>query len=230
MWTRLLKANQTVYHGSPYKFDKFDLSKIGTNAGTELGWGIYFTKDNSFAEGYSDDKITYNDNQIPESPQIKTLLKQVIEHNKNPNFKKQLEKDGYFNKTIPNYKEWLNNLDFGSIKTESGYIYKVSIPDDKYFIQYFNTFEQQSDFVKNKLLQIQKQYKFDPRYITNINGKKIMITDNPTGEDYYSSLTKISGSTKDASEIMKKYGVVGNMDGDEICIWDASKIKILSVK
>ena len=230
MWIRLIKASQIVYHGSPYKFDNFDLSKIGTNAGTELGWGIYLTKDDSFAKGYSDDKITYNNNKIPDSPQMKTLLQQVIEHNKNPNFKKQLEKDYYFKKTIPNYKEWLNNLDFNSIKTESGHVYKVQIPDDEYFIQYFSSFEQQSDFVKNKLTKIQKQYRFDPRYITNIQGKKIMITNNPKGEDYYYSLTKITGSSKEASKILKKYGIVGNMDGDEICVWDTSKIKILEVK
>ena len=57
---------QVVYHGSPAKFDKFDLGSIGSGAGTNMhGWGIYFTKLKKVADGYkkalgkSKDKTTY---------------------------------------------------------------------------------------------------------------------------------------------------------------------------
>lgn len=61
-----IKFEQRAYHGSPAKFDKFDLGSIGSGAGTNMhGWGIYFTKLKKVADGYkkalgkSKDKTTY---------------------------------------------------------------------------------------------------------------------------------------------------------------------------
>jgi hypothetical protein len=45
---------QSVYHGSMHKFDKFDLSKIGTGEGAQAyGWGIYFADLSDVAKGYA---------------------------------------------------------------------------------------------------------------------------------------------------------------------------------
>ena len=42
-----------VYHGSPYKFDKFDASKIGTGEGAQAyGHGLYFAENQGVAKGY----------------------------------------------------------------------------------------------------------------------------------------------------------------------------------
>ena len=42
--------NQTAYHGSPFKFKKFDLGAIGTGEGAQAhGWGLYFAKDRKIA-------------------------------------------------------------------------------------------------------------------------------------------------------------------------------------
>lgn len=44
-----------VWHGSPHKFDKFDLSKIGTGEGAQAyGHGIYTAEDRPIAEWYRD--------------------------------------------------------------------------------------------------------------------------------------------------------------------------------
>ena len=43
----------TAWHGSPHKFDKFDLSKIGTGEGAQAyGHGLYFADDPIVAENY----------------------------------------------------------------------------------------------------------------------------------------------------------------------------------
>ena len=43
----------TVYHGSPHKFDKFDMSKIGSGEGSQAyGHGLYFAEDQSVANSY----------------------------------------------------------------------------------------------------------------------------------------------------------------------------------
>ena len=44
----------SAYHGSPYLFDKFTTSNIGTGEGSQaFGWGLYFTDVKSIAEYYS---------------------------------------------------------------------------------------------------------------------------------------------------------------------------------
>ena len=45
--------NATVWHGSPHKFDKFDMSKIGTGEGAQAyGHGLYFAEAPDVAKGY----------------------------------------------------------------------------------------------------------------------------------------------------------------------------------
>ncbi len=46
---------QSVFHGSPHQFDKFDLQKIGTGEGAQsYGWGLYFAGKREVAEFYRD--------------------------------------------------------------------------------------------------------------------------------------------------------------------------------
>jgi hypothetical protein len=45
----------TAYHGSPYSFDRFDMSKIGTGEGAQaFGHGLYFAENEDVAQGYRD--------------------------------------------------------------------------------------------------------------------------------------------------------------------------------
>lgn len=45
-----------AYHGTPYDFDRFDLSKIGTGQGQQAyGHGLYFASDEDLARSYRDD-------------------------------------------------------------------------------------------------------------------------------------------------------------------------------
>jgi len=45
-----------AYHGSPHKFDKFDISKIGTGEGAQAyGHGLYFAQSPKVAEAYRND-------------------------------------------------------------------------------------------------------------------------------------------------------------------------------
>jgi hypothetical protein len=45
----------TVYHGSPHKFNKFDMSKIGTGEGAQAyGHGLYFAEAPDVAKSYAE--------------------------------------------------------------------------------------------------------------------------------------------------------------------------------
>lgn len=49
-----------AYHGSPYKFDKFDISKLGTGEGAQAyGHGLYFAGKEDIAKWYKE-KLAYN--------------------------------------------------------------------------------------------------------------------------------------------------------------------------
>src|SRR6185312_26485 len=46
-----LASGIRAFHGSPYAFDKFDLSKIGTGEGAQAyGHGLYFAQNQEWAE------------------------------------------------------------------------------------------------------------------------------------------------------------------------------------
>lgn len=48
-----MMLGKIVYHGSPYKFDKFDASKIGTGEGAQAyGHGVYLADAEDVAKGY----------------------------------------------------------------------------------------------------------------------------------------------------------------------------------
>jgi hypothetical protein len=48
-------VSATVFHGSPHKFDAFDLSKIGTGEGAQAyGHGLYFAGNEGVARSYRD--------------------------------------------------------------------------------------------------------------------------------------------------------------------------------
>lgn len=50
-----------VYHGSPHKFDKFDMSKIGTGEGAQAyGHGLYFAESPDVAKAYQTAGIGYD--------------------------------------------------------------------------------------------------------------------------------------------------------------------------
>jgi len=50
-----VKTGITAYHGSPYDFDRFDISKIGTGEGAQAyGHGLYFAGNEDVAKQYRD--------------------------------------------------------------------------------------------------------------------------------------------------------------------------------
>ena len=45
--------NQSAWHGSPHRFDEFDLGAIGSGEGAQVhGWGLYFAQNHEVAERY----------------------------------------------------------------------------------------------------------------------------------------------------------------------------------
>ena len=72
-----------IYHGSPYKFNKFSTAHMGTGEGLQaFGWGLYFTDSEGIAEFYANalSILTLKDengNEIKISNELANLIKLV---------------------------------------------------------------------------------------------------------------------------------------------------------
>ena len=51
----MLLGEVDAWHGSPHKFEKFAMSKVGTGEGAQaFGHGLYFTSEKGVAKHYAD--------------------------------------------------------------------------------------------------------------------------------------------------------------------------------
>ena len=77
-------AALTVYHGSPHKFDKFDMSKIGTGEGAQAyGRGLYFAESPEVADEYAgklSKAIIQFKNKTPQDEYEKRIL-EILQKN-----------------------------------------------------------------------------------------------------------------------------------------------------
>lgn len=70
---RALKAIR-AYHGSPHKFDRFDISKIGTGEGAQAyGHGLYFAENPEVAHAYREALSPYGRGDRPEDIAARVL-------------------------------------------------------------------------------------------------------------------------------------------------------------
>lgn len=207
---RVIKSNRTVYHGSPYKFNQFDQSKIGSGDGNKYGWGIYFTSDNSFANSYGSGKEYYNNEPIT-NVYISLVIPDLLKGKRNSIIKE-------YKDFKPEVVEFVKNFDPSKYERKKGYVYICSIPDDIDLLDWDLSIDVQN--IYSKLQKIAKDY-------------KINIKDNPYGSQFYIRLEDKLGTSKGASLILQKYGIPGltyEENEKDFVIWDTSKIKILEVK
>jgi hypothetical protein len=116
-----------VYHGSPHKFDAFDMSKIGTGEGAQAyGHGLYFAEAPEVAKGYQAKLAAQQNPNVVDA-----------------NLQKMYEKTGDWSKAVdehmrriydtPKAKEKMREslIKQGApTNVEGGAFYKVDLPDE----------------------------------------------------------------------------------------------------
>jgi hypothetical protein len=145
------ELEQSGFHGSQHKFNKFRTSSIGTGEGAQaFGYGLYFAENPDVAKGYQtelsdlsgDVRYTVNDTTYERgSPEWKALA--TIQNEGKKNAAKLLKS---YKDDLANGEAYLNDMggaDFVSrfesviktdkkqIKQELGNLYNVDIPDEK---------------------------------------------------------------------------------------------------
>jgi len=147
-------AGMVVYHGSPYKFTKFDLNKVGAGEGNQVyGHGLYFAEAPAVAEGYQKrlaggtDPYTYNwqgkqyEGGVKGDPVAHAL---GLSYHQTPQTARQIAKEGiaaskagepwaidmggldYYQKMY----EAASQIKKKDVKAMQGAFYKVDLPDE----------------------------------------------------------------------------------------------------
>jgi hypothetical protein len=125
----------TVWHGSPHKFDKFDMSKIGTGEGAQAyGHGLYFAESPEVAQGYA--KTLSNVGTDRYASAHLNAQNQVQKFGNDPEWASEVISDLLRNTddklTVQKLTDTLDFIKSGKYKepVDAGTTYKVDIPDE----------------------------------------------------------------------------------------------------
>ena len=142
-------AGITAWHGSPHKFSKFDMSKIGTGEGAQAyGHGLYAAENPRVAKDYKEklgnlpNMIHYDGTPLVNLPagekEALNQLERAMPIFKGPKvgggelgFSDSVEFARNKMKDNPAGTQFLDNVDESKIAWGDGNLYKVDIPDDQ---------------------------------------------------------------------------------------------------
>ena len=129
----------TVYHGSPHKFDKFDMSKIGTGEGAQAyGHGLYMAENPKTAKAYQTATSAKNEVQFTKKldnklfdlfdvppADVRASAQQMMQQEAfSPGYLKQIADDSSYQGLVA------KSIIDGGIVAKEGSLYKVDIPDE----------------------------------------------------------------------------------------------------
>jgi hypothetical protein len=209
----------TAFHGSPYRFDKFDATKIGSGEGAQaFGHGLYFAESPSVAGTYKDklssgvmlndkfiDDVMINSAQDKIKKSVLMKLKNAGEVSSSPysDVVANASKD-----ELSYLKQIKQNLKTGS---QTGSLYKVDIPDEAIpkMLDWDKRISEQPKNVQdlwNRFIKKNPEYS-DPELV----GSQYL---NPTGEQIHGALfEKTQGMGVDArskvAKQLKNSGITG---------------------
>ena len=179
---------QPAYHGSPYRFDRFSVQKIGTGEGHQtFGWGLYFAGKKDVAEYYR--KTLTPDREIPAN------VRMAFSRLDNLGF------DSFFealSNVEANPKDWKEMWDVDPLRDpkemmdahiidefikqpkQKGHVYEVDIPEDGDYLNWDKPLSEQPHVLSalNKL----------PAEVKALVTKNFASVSNWTGEEFYKGL------------------------------------------
>jgi hypothetical protein len=152
--------NQAAFHGTPHKFDKFSMEKIGTGEGAQaFGHGLYFAGNRKVAENYRETLSQASAIKDNADPRVRAALAvaSVGEAQARANFASTIARFDPGERSRVRAEEALQALDSGSyseIELPKGALYQVDIPDDAELLDWDVPLNKQSPDVLAKLKTI----------------------------------------------------------------------------
>jgi len=197
----------TAYHGSPYRFSKFDPTKIGSGEGAQAyGYGHYFAEAPGVAKTYQprspkfEEKLLgmYEKASSANNFPMMEVLEQAMLHRTPSEIIQQFTNisDGYTKqhaKAAEDFAKW-----FSKNKPEVGGLYTVDIPDE----------------MIGRMLDWDKPLGQQPQLKAVIEkiGKEIDLPKMQDAEGAgfaYGMLANAVGGPKNASAMLREYGIPG---------------------
>jgi hypothetical protein len=236
---------QSVYHGTPHRFDKFSLKAMGTGEGNQaFGHGLYFAGKRAVAEYYRDTLsdeyalVDKNGNRV-DSEYAKWVANHVMaakKSNRKPNLNDQAViasdnlKDAEKYKKI---KEAIRAYEDGGDVVASGNVYQADIPEDNELLDWDKPLSEQPAMME-KLKVKQKA-----TYLHN------ELSPDMTGQQVVDRLARgltnrgVTGKQQ-ASEYLDSLGIPGlryldatargkEVESHNYVIWDENRITIEAI-
>ena len=158
-----MPAGITAYHGSPYKFDKFDMTKVNKGEGLQAyGHGMYFAEAPDVAKGYATESVKMKTLEgTRDSAKVGLSMAEDVLSGKVPrptDIQGNPIPDEYFKNQIKKYTEEIKQIEQDLIPLEKS-LYKVDIPDEQIptMMDWDKPLGEQSDFVKKAINNLKKQ-------------------------------------------------------------------------
>ena len=215
---------QRAFHGSPYRFERFDSSHMGSGEGAQAyGWGLYFAGKKDVAEYYrkklsnasfnfyidgekvnSDDVTRYffilcaaEAGKL--NDQIKLLEVSLDE-------KYQDEKSKRINKeNVIKAKELIGK----NVERRGGQLYEVDIPGDEDMLDRDKLFVEQPEGLRSILQNVINEFVLPELGNPDFNDPHFNLPGTVTGAYIYNTLKSKLGSAKAASQHLNSLGIKG---------------------
>jgi len=191
-------AGMTVFHGSPYKFDKFDMSKIGTGEGAQAyGHGLYLAENPVVAKEY---QKTLSAGRAPNV--VDSKLQQLYDQTGNWEVAVDKHLGSVYN--TPKVKAQMRETMLKNgppLNTEGGSLYKVDLPDEHIakMLDWDKPFSQQPKALRDALAKIDKD---------TYHPKGSDYDANELGQQTYGRLVRTYGDSK-VSAMLNGMGIPG---------------------
>ena len=228
---------QSVFHGSPYTFDRFSLEAVGTGEGAQaFGWGLYFAEQRSIAEFYQDklsavpaeyrlngqnvDQL-YRQADVQRQYDVLEVYESILLHDSPAELQaKYTEEAGYSPEVVQFVAgitpETLKAYDQNGNEVDAyGALYQVDIPENNELLVWDEPVFRQSESVIQKLRAAEQQISEATKGVTlpGIDINEFLdpknVSDN-TVSRLYGDLAVALGSDKAASDLLSSIGIPGH--------------------
>jgi hypothetical protein len=208
--------NQAAFHGTPHKFDKFSMEKIGTGEGAQaFGHGLYFAGNKTVAEGYRAALSSRATKVLLDGAEFSGAIRSeggvvspqdyaMFNVQNNGGVDEALENLASMkptteakSKLINDAAAWLEaNRERVEVSSSEGALYQVDIPDDAELLDWDAPLSAQPEGVRAKL---------EAMGFT----AEAMGAEDPIGQQIYQRAKPFMGDPKEASDALLKAGIPG---------------------
>lgn len=204
-----------LFHGSPHKFDKFDISKLGTGEGVQMyGHGLYFAQNQDVAQNYSPRDYGIEKRMLDLQQRAMALEEygaaEVWDSAMLHSTPAELREE-YGDRSEPGVQEALDKA-IELIQSSDSYLYEVNIPDEAVadMLDYDQDLDYSSPLIE-EIEAVADDYGLDVSELADITGAPGSSYEGEpeNGRSLYDWLSSSLGGDQQASEFLTEVGVPG---------------------